>query len=128
MKQAITNVPGTPKTSSPYSSGVLAEGKFLFVSGQGPYDPAQEIFVRESIGEQTRLTLECIQRIVEAAGGKMENIVSCRVFLQQLTEKSFQEMNKAYANFFGENQPTRTTIGCQLLNIDIEIDCVVLMD
>lgn len=125
MKQAITNVPNLPKTSSPYSPGILAEGKFLFVSGQGPYDPAQGNFVCGSIAEQTRLTLECIRKIVEAAGSTMDEVVSCRVFLQQLTEKTFQEMNAAYAEFFGEHRPSRTTVGCQLLNIDVEIDCVV---
>lgn len=128
MNQSITNVPNVPPASGPYSSGIVAEGRFLFVSGQGPYDPEKGCFVRGSIAEQTRLTLNCIQRIVEAAGGRMENTVSCRVFLQQLTEKNFAEMNAAYAEFFGNTRPARTTIGCQLLNIDVEIDCVVRLD
>lgn len=34
-------------------------------------------------------------------------------------------MNEAYAEFFGEPKPARTTVGCQLLNIDVEIDCIV---
>jgi enamine deaminase RidA (YjgF/YER057c/UK114 family) len=36
-------------------------------------------------------------------------------------------MNKAFDAFFGENKPVRTTIGAQLLNIDVEIDVVVAM-
>jgi 2-iminobutanoate/2-iminopropanoate deaminase len=128
MKQYINNVTGLPKTGSPYSSGVIAEGKFLFISGQGPYDPEQGVFVRGSVAEQTKLTLECLRRVIEAAGAKVENVVSCRVFLQQLTEANFAELNGAYREFFGENLPARTTIGCQLLNIDVEIDCVVKLD
>ncbi len=125
MKKCITQIPGLPAPKLPFSSGVIAEGKFLFVAGQGPYDPEVGTFVRGSVGEQTRLTLECIKRIVETAGATMDDVVSCRVFLQQITEKTFAELNTAYEAFFGENKPVRTTIGCQLLNIDVEIDCIV---
>lgn len=125
MKQCITNVPDMPSFGLPFSSGVVAEGKFLFVSGQGPYDPQVGYFVQGSVAEQTRLTLECIRRVAEAAGATLEDVVSCRVFLQQITEKTFAEMNAVYAEFFGSNQPARTTVGCQLLNIDVEIDCII---
>ncbi len=125
MKQCITNVPSLPESTLPTSLGVIAEGKFLFVAGYGPYDPETGGFVRGTIAEQTRLTLTCLRRIVETAGATMDDVVSCRVYLQQITEKTFAEMNAAYAEFFPENRPVRTTIGCQLLNIDVEIDCVV---
>lgn len=125
MKQSISNIMGLPNTNLPYSPGVIAEGKFLFISGQGPYDPEQGRFVRSSVEEQTKLTLECLQRVIEQAGATVENVVSCRVFLQQLTETNFAAMNRAYSEFFGSNLPARTTVGCQLLNIDVEIDCIV---
>lgn len=125
MKQYINNVAGLRKSTSPYSSGVIAEGKFLFISGQGPYDPEQDKFVRGSVAEQTKLTLECLRRVINEAGAKVEDVVSCRVFLQQLTEANFAQLNEVYREFFGENLPARTTIGCQLLNIDVEIDCIV---
>lgn len=125
MNTYLHNLEGLPVSSNPYSTGVIAEGKFLFISGQGPFDPVEKKFIRGSIGEQTTLTLECLRRVIEAAGARVEDVVSCRVFLQQLTEKTFNEMNAAYAAFFPANLPARTTIGCQLLNIDVEIDCVV---
>ncbi|MEI6337011.1 MAG: RidA family protein [Verrucomicrobiota bacterium] len=124
MKKKQTVELPTRTNTLPFSTGIIAEGRFLFVSGQGPWDPERKTFVRGSIGEQTRLTLECIQRVVEAAGTTMENAVSCRVYLQQLTEITFSEMNDAYALFFGAEKPVRTTVGCQLLNIDVEIDCI----
>ncbi len=125
MNQYLTNVSGLPQTSSPYSTGVIAEGKFLFISGQGPFDPEAGKFVRGSVAEQTTLTLECLKRVILAAGAKVKDVVSCRVFLQQLTESTFAEMNAAYGAFFEGEKPVRTTIGCQLLNIDVEIDCIV---
>jgi 2-iminobutanoate/2-iminopropanoate deaminase len=128
MIKYLNNIAGLPVSSSPYSSAVIAEGKFLFISGQLPYDPNLGRLVRGTIAEQTTLTLECIQRIITEAGATKEDVVSCRVYLQQLTETTFAEMNGAYAGFFANNKPTRTTIGCQLLNVDVEIDCVVKMN
>ena len=100
MNQFLTNVKDLPKTESPYSAGVVAEGKFLFISGQGPWDPVVGRFVRGSVSEQTRLTLECLQRVIDAAGAKTGVVENCRVYRQQLTEANFSEMNSAYAAFF----------------------------
>lgn len=125
MKKYLPTVPGLPNNGAPYSAGVIAEGKFLFLSGQGPWDPEAGKFVRGSVAEQTKLTFACVRRVIEEAGASISDVVSCRVYLQQLTESSFNEMNAAYAEFFQGDKPTRTTIGCQLLNIDVEIDCVV---
>lgn len=127
MKKTITKIPGTSTKIGPYSPGVLAEGRILFVSGQGPWDPAVEKFDRSSIAHQTRLTLQCVKRVIEAAGGRMEDAVSCRVFLQPLTMDTFTSMNEVYREFWGEDKPARTTVGATLLNIDVEIDCVVVM-
>lgn len=125
MNQYITDIYGPSKRKLPFSSAVIAEGKFAFVSGQGPYDPKLGTFVRGTITEQTTLTLHCLQHAIEAAGASLEDVVSCRVFLQPLTDETFAEMNAAYALFFPSQKPARTTVGCQLLNIDVEIDCVV---
>ncbi len=128
MKTVINNVPNGPKAAGPYSLGVIAEGKFLFVAGQGPYNPTTGKFERGTITEQTELTLNNVKAIVEAAGGKMENAVSCRVYLQPLDTQTFEQMNNVYKKFWGPNPPVRTTVGSQLLNIDVEIDCIVVLD
>lgn len=127
MKQTITKIENGAPAGGPYSPGVVAEGKFLFVAGQGPFNPETGKTERGTLEEQTRLTLENVRRIVEAAGASMDDVVNCRVYLQQLTERNFAKMNSVYATYFGAQKPTRTTIGCQLLNIDVEIDCVVVM-
>lgn len=127
MKTAINNVPSTPLASGPYSPGIIAEGRFLFISGQGPWDPVRGAYIRGSIEEQTELTLRVIERIAYAAGAMMEDTVSVRVFLQQLTEKNFASMNSVYSRFFGPTPPARSTIGAQLLNIDVEIDAIIAL-
>jgi len=127
MKTIINQVPNGPKPAGPYSLGVIAEGKFLFVSGQIPFNPSTGKVERGSIEEQTQLVLNNLKAVIEAAGGKLENVVNCRVYLQPFDAQTFPKMNEVYAKFWGANPPTRTTIGCQLLNCDVEMDCVVAL-
>ncbi len=127
ITQKLTEVPNGAPAVGPYSLGVIAEGKFLYISGQGPYDPEVKKLVRSSIGEQTKLVLQTIRGIVEAAGADIKDIVRCGVYLQPLTSETFQEMNAVYSKFFGSHKPTRTTIGATLLNMDVEIDAVVAL-
>lgn len=120
-------IEGLPTPRGPFSQAVEADGRFLFVSGQGPYDPEAGGFVRGSIADQTRLTLACIDRILKKAGAKREDVVSCRVYLQPLDTQTFTAMNTVYEEFFAGHKPARATVGTQLLNIDVEIECVVLL-
>ena len=93
MRQCFTAVPEGPSAIGPYSLAVAAEGKFLFVSGMTPMDPATGKMHDGPVGEQTRIVLENMRKVVEGAGAKLTDVVSCRVFLAQLTEKNFAEMN-----------------------------------
>jgi 2-iminobutanoate/2-iminopropanoate deaminase len=124
MKTELRNVPGGPPALGPYSLGVVAEGKFLFISGMTPWDPATGKIERGSITRQTELVLENIKKVLAAAGGGFENVVSSRVYLSELTAENFKEMNAVYARYFGESAPARATIGAQLLGFDVEIECV----
>jgi 2-iminobutanoate/2-iminopropanoate deaminase len=126
--QNFETVPGLPAPRGPFSQAVATSGNLLFVSGQGPYDPLSCSFVRGSIFDQTHLTLACIDRILIAAKIGRENIVSCRVYLQPLNAETFAEMNSAYSKFFGTHKPARATLGASLLGIDVEIECVALLE
>ncbi|MGH7996937.1 MAG: RidA family protein [Opitutaceae bacterium] len=128
MKTVLAPFAGSPPAGGPYSLAVRAAGPLLFVAGQGPWDPATGRMERGPIAEQTRLTLDNIARIVAKAGGKMENAVSVRVYLQPMTPESFAEMNSAYARYWGPDKPVRTTVGAQLDGLDVEIDCVIALD
>ncbi len=72
----LPEVVGLPLPRSPLSQGVVAGGDFVFASGQGPYDLTANKFVRGTIADQTRLTLECIDRVLRAAGTSRDRIVS----------------------------------------------------
>ncbi len=101
----------------------LVAGDYVFVSGQGPLDP-QTLAVRGStVAQQTRFTLENVVALVQAAGGAAEDIVRCTCYLASID--CFDEFTAAYERFFSHRpRPTRTTVGCQLSGILVEIDCI----
>ena len=121
-KQQITTKSGASPIG-PYSQGLRA-GDFIFVSGQGPLDPATGQIAGETIEEQTARVLENIKAILEAGGATMANVVKANAYLSDI--ENFERYNKVYITYFPDPKPTRTTVGAQLplKNILVEIDVV----
>jgi len=114
---------GVPAPRGPYSPAVRA-GDFIYVSGQVPVDPATQQVVSGEIGVETRRVLDNVKLILEGCGATMADVVRCTVFLADA--KDFAAMNAVYAEYFGENKPTRTTVvaGFVLQGIKVEIDAI----
>jgi 2-iminobutanoate/2-iminopropanoate deaminase len=114
---------GVPAPRGPYTPAVRA-GDFLFVSGQGPIDPATNHFSYGDIRHETRVTLENIRRILEGCGASLADVVKCSVFLADA--RDFALMNEVYSEFFGSNKPARTTVEAKFANpeMKVEIDCI----
>jgi len=102
----------------------LRAGDFVYVSGQGPIDPATDKLATGDVEFQTRLTLGNIHRILEAAGAGLSDVVKCSVFLRDIAD--FPKMNRVYAEFFGDHKPARTTVEAKFHQAEmlVEIDCV----
>jgi len=117
-------VAGAPKPQGPYSTAIRA-GDFLFISGQGPVDPASGVMQSEAtVGEQTRLVLRNLQTVLRGCGADLEDVVKCSVFLHDVSD--FGAMNEVYAEVFGDNKPSRTTVGAGMVaeGMRVEIDCI----
>ncbi|HEY9424394.1 MAG TPA: Rid family hydrolase [Microterricola sp.] len=123
-KQAIT-IPNAPKPAGPYSHGVVANG-FLYTAGFGPQDPATGEVVPGGVGEQTAQVLRNIQAVLSEVGASMDDVVKTTAHLQHL-KRDFAEYNEAYATFFTDPYPVRTTVGSDLYDILVEIDVVVAL-
>ena len=124
MKQAVFP-DNAPTPSGPYSPAIIA-GDFIYVSGQGPKDPATGKYVDESVQAETRQVLRNIQVILEAAGATMANVVKCNVYLADRSD--FAAMNEAYQEFFPSEPPARTTVEAHPpVEIRVEIDCVAYL-
>jgi 2-iminobutanoate/2-iminopropanoate deaminase len=63
---------------SPLAQAIRA-GDFVYVSGQGPLDPATREVVAGDISAQTRRVLENLRSVLEAAGATMAQVVNMRV-------------------------------------------------
>jgi 2-iminobutanoate/2-iminopropanoate deaminase len=118
-KQQITTSEGAPPAGA-YSQGIRA-GDFIFVSGQGPLDPATGK-IGATIEEQTARTLENVKAILAAGGAAMADVVKVSAHLSDL--KYFEAYNKVYATYFPDPKPVRTTVGSQLNGILVEIDVI----
>ncbi|MEO6912146.1 MAG: RidA family protein [Edaphobacter sp.] len=120
------SVEDAPSPKGAYSQAVRA-GDFLFVSGQGPIDPATGKFVFSDIRGETQLTLKNIERILASCGAGPNHIVKCGVFLAKAED--FGAMNEVYGAFFSEGAPTRTTVQSVLMDpgMKVEIDCIAYL-
>ncbi len=116
-----------PAPIGPYSQGCKAGG-FVFVSGQGPFDPATGKLCGPGIAEQTRQTLTNIQNILTSMRATMKDVVKTTVIITD--PKDFQAMNEVYKDFFAEPYPARTTFIGQLVvpGMKVEIDATAQTD
>lgn len=121
-KQQISTQSGAAPIGA-YSQGIRA-GDFLFVSGQGPLDPATGQLILGTIEEQTARVLENIKVILEAGGATMADVVKVSAHLSDV--ELFERYNKVYATYFPDPKPTRTTVGSQLpaKGMLVEIDAI----
>jgi len=122
MRKAVM-VQGAAKVAGAYSHAIIANG-FVYVSGQGPADPATGI-VPDAFGGQVRQVLKNLQTILRGTGAELADVVKVTAYLADLTR--FKEYNEIYAEFFPTEPPARTTVGCQLHGIHVEIDCVAVL-
>jgi len=106
-----------------YSPGIVAEGRFAYVSGQGPLRDG--VVSGDTIQEQTRVALANIAAVLASAGASLADVVRCGVFLADMAD--FRGMNDVYAEFFPDPLPARTTVGATLPGILVEIDCVAVL-
>ena len=103
MTKEIIQTDGAPKSSA-YSQAVKSGG-FVFISGQGPFDPVSGNVVGESIQEQTRQCLRNVEAILSAAGSSLDRVVSATFILDE--ESDFVGMNEEWVKWFPSDPPAR---------------------
>lgn len=109
--------------AGPYSHAVIANG-FVYVSGQGPHHPETGELPADFKGEVTQ-TLKNLEIILKAAGTDLAHVVKVGAYLADLAR--FADYNEVYETFFPSSRPARTTVGCQLNGIQVEIDVVAVL-
>jgi 2-iminobutanoate/2-iminopropanoate deaminase len=116
----MTELTKQPSTGGHYSLWRRAGG-LIFVAGQVPRDPERNI-IGDTIEEQTTAVLDNLRLVLEDAGTDFSRLVRVQVYLADIGE--FPRFNAVYAKVMGSAAPVRTTIGCALNGVRIEIDAV----
>ena len=118
MKKIIST-DNAPAAIGPYSQAVQY-GDFLFVSGQIAIDPQTGDLVEGDIEVQAKQVLENIKAIIEASGRRMENVVKCTCFLNNMED--FARFNSIYESYFGGSAPARETVEVSRLPKDVLVE------
>jgi reactive intermediate/imine deaminase len=84
-QKEIVSSEHTPKAIGPYSPAVRS-GELLFTSGQLGMDPATGGLVAGGVTAETRLALQHCTRLLEAAGGTLQDVLKTTVFLRSMED------------------------------------------
>jgi len=114
-------------------------GNLLFLSGVGPRDAVTNAIpgnVHDAAGKlvaydieaQCRAVFANVRAILEASGGRWEDLVDVTVYLTDMA-RDFAAYNRIYAEHFTSAQPCRTTLGITALPtpIAIELKCIAAL-
>lgn len=117
-----------PPAMGPYATTRRAAG-FLFLSGQGGIDPETGKRGAFGIVDETRLTLENIQRLLRSERYEMADLVQVTCYLTDMED--WPALNTVYAEFMGpDTRPPRTAVGVASLpfGLTVEIAAVAYKD
>ena len=121
MKQVISA--GVPAQASPYSPGLIVSD-WIFLAGQGGFDPGTDQLVSDDIAGQTAQVFRNIEALLHSAGAGLDDVVSCLVHLKDLA--LFDEFNASYVRHFpGPVKPVRTTVRADLV-ADMLVEVTVI--
>lgn len=127
MAKQVIVPKGSAPPLAPYSPGIKA-GNVMYVSGTLALDREGKLVGPEDVRVQTRHILESIKSVIEAAGGKMENVTFNMIFLKTLTD--YGKMNEVYAEYFPMNPPARYCVRADLVKPEflVEIASIAHLD
>lgn len=118
----------TEKAKAPPIAQAIRFGAMLFVSGQGPLDPATKEVIPGDIEAQTRQTLGNLKNVLAEAGAGFANVVNMRVVLRDVAD--FPRFNEVFREFLAGEKVTRTCVGGtpHRKGVNVEIDCIAMFD
>lgn len=115
-----------PAPIGPYNQAVLV-GNTLYTSGQIAINPATNELVLDTIEDETKLVMENLKAVLEAAEMTFENVVKVSIFISDMG--NFANINAVYGSYFNEaTAPARETVqvACLPKNVNVEISAVAI--
>jgi 2-iminobutanoate/2-iminopropanoate deaminase len=109
-----------PAAIGPYVQALKCSGAMVFVSGQIPLDPETMEVVEGGIKAQAEQVFKNVLAVLEASGATAAHIVKNGIFLTDMND--FAEVNKIYAQYFGDTPPARFCVEVSRLPKDVLIE------
>jgi len=124
MKKIISTN-NAPKAIGPYSQAVLV-GNILYCSGQIAINPKSGALNTANIIAETNQVMQNLEAVLSEAEMNFNNVVKCSIFLKDM--KQYTDVNKVYAEYFGDNPPAREAMEVSVLprNVNIEISLIAI--
>lgn len=92
-----------------FNHGILVTGgRLLFLAGQDASDANSRIVAPDDIVGQYEQVLRNLKAVVEAAGGKMQDIVKLNIFVRDRDSYLYRlkQLGQVHKTFFGAYYPT----------------------
>ncbi len=113
-------VEGWPAPRGHYAPAVVANG-LVFVSGQLPVDqPAGTPRADLTVREQALLALRNMEAVLKAAGTSKDRVTKVTVFVSDAA--AWDDVNTAYAEFFGAHKPARSVVPSGALHFGVKVE------
>ena len=111
-------------------SHALQVDKTLYISGQIPLDTDMQVVGKNDMAAQTEQVYGNLKRVLEEAGGKMENIVMLNIYVTDLDafDKETRAIRKKY---FGNYYPAVTAVEVRRLyhpDYLIEVEAIAVLN
>ncbi len=126
MNKTPIHTDSAPAAIGTYSQAIQS-GSFVFLSGQIPLDPLTMEIVDGDFEARARRVFANLKAVTEAAGGTLEQIVKCTIYLTDLD--NFATVNSVMAEFFEEPYPARAALGVASLpkGADVEAEAILAL-
>ena len=107
MEKTIINPPNLARPIG-FSHGILVTGgRLLFLAGQTGSNAVGQIMAPGDLVAQYEQTLRNLQTVVEAAGGKMQDITKLNIFIRDTDDylAHLKPLGIVHRSFFGSYYP-----------------------
>lgn len=125
MKKIITT-DKAPAPIGPYNQAILS-GNTLYTSGQIAINPKTGKLEVGDIKAETKLVMENLKAILEAAKMTLENVIKSSIFISDMN--NFGLINEVYGHYFNdETAPARETVEVANLPkfVNVEISMIAV--
>jgi enamine deaminase RidA (YjgF/YER057c/UK114 family) len=106
-RKQIVNPPNLAESIG-FNHGILTTGgQLLFLAGQAALDKEGRVVAPGDVVAQYRETLNNLEQVVQAAGGKMADIVKMTIFVKDRDDYKahLRELGRVHKGFFGAYYP-----------------------